>query len=220
MPRVRVKICCIADASEAAMAVAAGADALGFVGAMPSGPGIVTDQQTRAIVRTTPPGVATISLTSATRAAGIIEQLDSSETNTVQIVQHIDPKEYRELIALKPNVKRIQVIHVEGEQALALIKDYEPWVDAFLLDSGRPSLDPAKHTIELGGTGRVHDWSISAAFVKSTSKPVFLAGGLTPENVSAAIAQVQPYGVDLCSGIRIDGALDPQKLTAFMRMAN
>lgn len=216
MQPIRVKICCIANADEAAIAVTAGADALGFVGEMPSGPGIVSDDQTRRIVRTTPPAVSTVALTSATKAAGIMQQLQACETDTVQVVQHIDPQEHRTLLDSMPHIKRLQVIHVEGPEVLNLIKDYEPWVDGFLLDSGRPSSAATEQELELGGTGRVHDWAISAEFVKNTIKPVFLAGGLTPANVGEAIGRVKPFGVDLCSGIRVRGQLDPTRLTKFM----
>ena len=216
MPRLRVKVCCISTTQEAAMAQAAGADLLGFVGAMPSGPGIITDQEAQSMIQTLPPGIASVTLTSAMTADAIIDQLTISQASTLQVVQHIDPNEYQQILEQKPNIKRIQVIHVEGDDALSLIERYEPWIDAFLLDSGRPSIDPADHVLELGGTGRVHDWSVSAAFVKATAKPVFLAGGLTPENVREGIEKVRPFGVDLCSGVRTNDRLDQQKLTAFM----
>ena len=89
---------------------------------------------------------------------------------------------------------------------------YEPYVHAFLLDSGRPSAT----TVELGGTGRTHDWTVSAEFVRKSVKPVFLAGGLRPENVADAIQVVRPYAVDLCSGVRTDETLDIGKLERFM----
>jgi phosphoribosylanthranilate isomerase len=85
-------------------------------------------------------------------------------------------------------------------------------VHAFLLDSGRPSLP----TPEYGGTGRTHDWAVSAEFVRRSPHPVFLAGGLSAANVSEAIRRVRPFGVDLCSGVRTDGHLDPGKLRAFV----
>jgi phosphoribosylanthranilate isomerase len=88
-----------------------------------------------------------------------------------------------------------------------------PEVDALLLDSGRPDL-PVK---ELGGTGRVHDWQTSRAIRDAVDVPVFLAGGLHPGNVAGAIATVRPFGVDLCSGIRVDGRLDAGLLSSFMR---
>ena len=93
-----------------------------------------------------------------------------------------------------------------------MIAAYAPFVDAFLLDSGKPGA--AIPT--LGGTGDVHDWDISAAFVAASPRPVFLAGGLTAANVGAAIARVRPFGVDLCSGVRTDDRLDAAKLAAFV----
>jgi phosphoribosylanthranilate isomerase len=83
---------------------------------------------------------------------------------------------------------------------------------ALLLDSGNPSLEVK----ELGGTGRTHDWTLSAQIVAAIDKPVFLAGGLRPNNVATAIQQVRPYGVDLCRGVRSQEQLDRDKLTRFM----
>ena len=84
-------------------------------------------------------------------------------------------------------------------------------VDYLLLDSGNPNLAVK----ELGGTGRTHNWAISRRIVEQAPVPVFLAGGLKAANVQTAIQEVQPYGLDLCSGVRSDGRLDPRKLEAF-----
>ena len=107
------------------------------------------------------------------------------------------------------------MIHIEGPDALDLMSDYSQHVHAFLLDSGRPNAAIA----ELGGTGRRHDWAISAKFVEASPRPVFLAGGLSPDNVGDAIRQVRPFGLDLCSGVRTKGRLDAVKLRAFVRAA-
>ena len=212
MHRVRIKICCIGSLGEAQIAIRAGADALGLVGEMPSGPGIIDDDTAREIAATVPPPVATFLLTARTKAADIIDHVNYCGTNTVQIVSHIEPGEYARIIRELPTTRRVQVIHVEDESALELIQTYQPFVHAFLLDSGRPNASVA----ELGGTGRAHDWLISQRFVAATQRPVFLAGGLNPSNVVDAINTVEPYGLDLCSGVRTDGALDPKKLQAFM----
>jgi phosphoribosylanthranilate isomerase len=105
------------------------------------------------------------------------------------------------------------VIHVRDDGALTEARQLSPFVDAILLDSGNPSL-AAK---ELGGTGRAHDWAISRKIRDAVQVPVYLAGGLNPGNVGKAIAQVQPFGVDVCSGLRTDGHLDQMKLEKFMR---
>jgi len=206
---VKVKICCISSHEEAALALRAGADALGLVGHMPSGPGVVADEIARDIARAVPRHIDTFLLSSETKAADIIDHVRYCETNTVQIVQHIDPQEYKMIRAKLPAIKLVQVIHIEDESALDLIEIYAPFIDAYLLDSGRPSL--GEGALELGGTGRTHDWNISAAFVKRAPKPVYLAGGLMPDNVQSAIKTVKPYGVDLCSGIRTDDQLDEEK---------
>jgi len=85
-------------------------------------------------------------------------------------------------------------------------------VDAILLDSGNPSLS----TKELGGTGRAHEWAISRSIRDAVRVPVYLAGGLNHLNVGKAIAQVQPFAIDACSGLRTEGRLDPTKLEKFM----
>lgn len=212
MPRTRVKICCISSTDEAELAVKAGADAVGLVGAMPSGPGPISDRKISEIAKQVPPATSCFLLTSETSASGIAEHLLRTGVSTVQLVQHLSLKETLSLDRVLLSTRRVQVIHMEGPEALNLIETYEPYVHAFLLDSGRPSAD----TPELGGTGRTHDWDLSRAFVEKTKKPVFLAGGLTPENVGEAIARVKPFGVDVCSGVRTNGHLDPKKLEAFM----
>ena len=212
MTRTRVKICCIASAAEAELAISAGADALGLVGEMPSGPGTIDDDTARDIAQQVPPPIATFLLTARTTAADIVDHVRYCGTSTVQIVNHIDPREYQTIVAQLPATRRVQVIHVEDDSALQLVQDYSPFVHAFLLDSGRPGAAVA----ELGGTGRTHDWQISRRIVETTAKPVFLAGGLQPDNAANAVHTVQPYGLDLCSGVRTNGSLDVDKLTAFM----
>lgn len=209
--RTRLKICCISSLEEAELAVEAGADALGLVGDMPSGPGIISDDTIRQIAREVPPPVSTFLLTRETAGRHIAEHARSCHVDTVQIVNHIPAEEYPALIDLLPNVRRVQVIHVADETALELIDRYSPYVHAFLLDSGSPSaIVPI-----LGGTGRVHNWTVSTEFVRRSSRPVFLAGGLTSANVASAIDTVRPYGLDLCSGVRSDGKLDARKLREY-----
>lgn len=210
--RTRIKICCIASIDEAQLAIAAGADALGLVAAMPSGPGVIPDARIAKIAAWAPPPVSTFLLTAETTASRIAAHVAATLPTTVQIVNHIPPQEVAELARLLPQVRRVQVIHVEGEQALGMIPAYAPHVHAFLLDSGKP----CGAVPELGGTGRTHDWAISARFVRASPVPVFLAGGLDDSNVAAALRQVRPYGIDLCSRVRTDGQLDIMKLALLM----
>lgn len=212
MSRTRIKVCCISSFYEAKLAIRYGADAVGLVGDMPSGPGIITDDLAREIAHFVPPTVETFLLTSRESGVEIARHVEFCGTTTVQIVRHIEPAEYAPIMERLPTTRRVQVIHIENEGALDLLARYEPYVHAFLLDSGRPTAEVA----ELGGTGRPHNWEISAEFVRRSDKPVFLAGGLKPDNVRQAIASVKPFGLDLCSGIRTDDRLDEAKLSAFV----
>lgn len=209
---VRVKVCCIANPEEAALAVRHGASALGLVSAMPSGPGPIPEDRIAEIARGVPPGVATFLLTSHTDPEEIAEQHARCRTQVVQLVDRLEPEAHEELRRALPGVGIVQVVHVTGAEAVEGARTAAPSVDALLLDSGRP--DAAVR--ELGGTGRVHDWDLSRRIVEEVDRPVYLAGGLDADNVTRAIREVRPFGVDLCSGLRTDGALDESRLRAFM----
>lgn len=193
------------------MAIRHGASALGLVSDMPSGPGVIADELIAEIAAMVPPAVASFLLTSRQDAAAIIEQQRRLGVNTIQLCDRLQSGSYQDLRAALPGIHLVQVIHVTGEDSWAEAMTVAPHVDALLLDSGNQSL-PIK---ELGGTGRLHDWRISQRIRQSVSVPVFLAGGLTPDNVADAIRQVGPFGLDVCSGVRTDGKLDPVKLARF-----
>ena len=209
----RVKVCCISSEEEVAIAVRAGASAVGLVSRMPSGPGPIPEARIREIARVVPPGVDTFLLTCETTAEPIVAQQRYCGTNTLQLVDEVDPQVHTALRDALPGIRIVQVIHVQDEAALDQARRVAPRVDAILLDSGNPSLA----TKELGGTGRAHDWALSRKIRDAVQVPVYLAGGLNPDNVGRAIAQVQPFGVDVCSGLRTDGRLDGTKLEKFMR---
>jgi phosphoribosylanthranilate isomerase len=183
---------------------------------MPSGPGPIPESRIRDIADTVPPGVATFLLTCETTAEPIIAQQRFCRTSTLQLVDEVQPGVHAQLRDALPGISIVQVIHVrdsDGDEALRESVAVSSSVDAILLDSGNPSLS----TKELGGTGRVHDWGVSRRIRDAVDVPVFLAGGLNPDNVQKAIAQVAPFAVDVCSGLRSDGRLDEAKLAAFMR---
>ena len=207
----RVKICCISSLEEARTAIRFGASALGLVGQMPSGPGVISDHLIAEIARSVPPPIGTFLLTSETGAQAIIQHHKIVGTNTVQIVDALQTGTYAEIRQALGGIKLVQVIHVSGEESLDEAQRIAPEVDALLLDSGNPKLAVK----ELGGTGRTHNWAISRRIVESVGVPVFLAGGLRPDNVRAAVDAVQPFGLDLCSGVRTEGKLDPFKLESF-----
>lgn len=209
--RPRVKICCISSLEEAQLAIQYGASALGLVSAMPSGPGVIEDDLILHIAKRVPPGVASFLLTSRQDVAGIVEQQRRFGINTLQICDSLLVGTYADLRAALPGIALVQVIHVTDERALQEAVEIAPQVNALLLDSGNQSLAVK----ELGGTGRVHNWEISRRIREAVHVPVFLAGGLHAGNVAAAIQQVSPFGLDVCSGVRTDGRLDERKLKAF-----
>ena len=207
----RVKICCIRNVAEAALAIRHGAAALGLVSAMPSGPGVIAEGTIVEIAATVPPGVATFLLTSRRDADSIIAQQRRCRVNTLQLCDSVEPGCHAKLRASLPGIALVQVIHVTGPESLEEAVAVAGGVDALLLDSGNQELAVK----ELGGTGRTHDWRLSRKIVESVRAPVFLAGGLTPENVATAIREVRPFGLDVCSGLRTDGNLDEEKVRRF-----
>ncbi len=209
----RLKVCCIQSRREAMLAIRAGASAIGLVSAMPSGPGVIDEALIADLTRYVPPPVATFLLTSRQSAAGIIEQHRRMCTTAIQIVDTLTLGTYVQLREELPGVKLVQVIHITGPESVNQALDAAAHVDALLLDSGNPRLAVK----ELGGTGRTHDWSVSRTIREAVDVPVFLAGGLRPENVREAIEEVGPFGLDVCSGVRTDGVLDGHKLDEFIR---
>jgi phosphoribosylanthranilate isomerase len=214
--KTKVKICCISSIEEAKNALKFGADVLGLVAEMPSGPGTIEDNLISEIVKNIPSETTTFLLTPKTNPYEIIEHQRLTGTNCIQLVDSVKIEDYKILRENLPNIKLIQVIHVTGEESIEEAKQYAEVADMILLDSGNPNLKIK----ELGGTGRVHNWELSRKIVASISKPVFLAGGLKPENIREAIETVKPYGVDLCSGVRTDGKLDLEKLGRFFGEIN
>ena len=208
-----IKVCCIASEEEAQLAIACGANILGLVSAMPSGPGVIDEDAIATIAAAVRPPTETFLLTSVCDAAGIIKQVRRCGTTGVQICDALPDAAHAALRIALPTTRLVQVIHVTGEasfdEAMSAARD----VDALLLDSGNPALQVK----ELGGTGRTHDWQVSRRIVEHAGIPVFLAGGLNAENVGAAIANVHPAGVDICSGVRTNGRLDGAKLRSFVQ---
>jgi len=207
----RVKICCISSDDEARMAIEYGASAIGLVGKMPGGPGPISDELIRSIAKTVPPPIATFMLTSETSVKGIIEHYQRTNTNTIQIVDSLSTGTYIQLKEALQGVKIVQVIHVIDDKSVDEALEISGMVDAILLDSGNHNLKIK----ELGGTGRVHNWKLSRKIREGSKCPVFLAGVLNPGNVRQAIEEVNPFAVDVCSGVRTDGKLDREKLGHF-----
>lgn len=213
--RPRVKVCCIASLAEAELAAGLGADALGLVSAMPSGPGVIAEDVIAQVAARVPPPVATFLLTSLVEPDAIVEQQRRLRATTLQLVDRTTAATRRAVREALPGVRIVQVVHVTGPASLDEALLAQEASDALLLDSGNADLAVK----ELGGTGRVHDWATSARIRDAIDVPLFLAGGLRPDNVRQAIDEVGPFGLDVCSGVRTGGRLDAAKLAALLAAA-
>lgn len=211
--RPRFKVCCIATVEEAVLAVNHGANAIGLVSEMPSGPGVISDDRIEEIASQVPPGVSTFLLTSSRKVDEIVGQQRRFGVDTIQLCDDLPPEDILELRRLTPGISIVQVIHIVGDEAIDQARMAARAAHALLLDSGNPS----KAVKELGGTGRIHDWAVSRKIRDEVEIPVWLAGGLTPANVGEAVRQVWPFGVDVCSGLRTDGLLNEEKLIRFVQ---
>lgn len=212
---LRIKVCCIASIEEAQLALEAGADALGLVSAMPSGPGVIRDEDITRIAGWVGTRAATVLLTSQRSANAIDAQLRQSHPSVLQLCDALPDLELAILRERHPDVILMPVVHVRSDESVDEAVHLAAGADAILLDSGNP-LASVK---ELGGTGRVHDWQVSRRIREAVCVPVFLAGGLRADNVAEAVRTVRPFGVDVCSGVRRDGRLDRATLTAFVSEA-
>lgn len=211
----RVKVCCIRDREELSAAVRHGAAAVGLVSAMPSGPGVIPEERIAELAADVPPGVSAFLLTSLTDPDAIADQQRRCGCDTLQLCDRLTGADRRAVRRALPGVRLVQVVHVEGPEALDEAAAAEEGAHALLLDSGRPSAERR----ELGGTGRTHDWELSRRIREAAGVPVFLAGGLDPDNVGEAVRRVRPHAVDVCSGLRRDGALAEDRLQAFVEAA-
>ena len=164
---------------EAYTAIQYGTDAVGLVGHMPSGPGVIDDELIRIITSVIPPAISTFLLTSETSAESIIAHYHKVHTTTIQLVDRVNYSEYALIREALPHIRLVQVIHVIDSSSIKEAIAVSDYVDAILLDSGNPHLEVK----ELGGTGRTHNWDLSHQIVDNVNAPVFLAGGINANNV-------------------------------------
>ena len=207
----KVKICCISSVEEARLDVTCGAAALGLVSAMPNAPGLIDEDLIAETISIVPPPIATFFLTSQQNVDVIVDQQQRCRPNRMQLVDVVAEMELIRLRRALPGIALVQVIHVTGPESIDEACAVAPHVDAIQLDSGNQKIDVKR----FGGTGRAHDWRINRTIRERCGKPVFLAGGLKADNVRESIDQVQPFGLDLCSGVRTGSALDESKLRQF-----
>lgn len=211
-----VKVCGISSIEEARFAISAGASALGLVAATEGGTGISDDRLIAEIVTAVPPPIATFMYTSCQDAEAIADRHAICRTTVIELATLLTFSELCKLRKHIPGVKLVQVIHAFQEYALHEAHFAASVVDALLLNCQNASL-PEK---ELDSIGRTNDWQLGRFICDQVGLPVFLAGGLDAKNVAEAIAMVQPFGLEVCSSVRVNGALNPLRLDAFMYAVN
>jgi phosphoribosylanthranilate isomerase len=209
---VRVKICGITREEDLAVAVAAGADAVGFLVRVPSSPRNLTLERAERLLRQVPIFVDSVVVTAPQNIDGLAEICEKLKPTAIQIhgKKNFEASELRERIKDARLVKTVYVTDdALNETAIEGLKAF----DAVLLDSFTKG--------QYGGTGRVHDWNLSRQIREAVAPlPLILAGGLKPENVKEAILTVQPYAVDVASGVELQPAVkDHEKIRAFVENA-
>ena len=209
---MRVKICGTATFADLDCAVAAGADAVGFLmGITHVTQDAVTPKTAAAMVATLPPFIVPVAVTHLTKPSDLIRIVELARCTTLQIQDVVTPDDIAEVREALPYLRIMKAVHVMDESAIATAKYFSDTADAILLDT--------RTADRIGGTGITHDWNISAKIVKECSCPVILAGGLTPENVTEAIIRVRPYAVDVHTGVKKNGVRDAERTRAFVTNA-
>ncbi|HJK52102.1 MAG TPA: phosphoribosylanthranilate isomerase [Methanocorpusculum sp.] len=209
---MRVKICGTATFADLDCAVAAGADAVGFLmGITHVTQDAVTPETAAAMVATLPPFIVPVAVTHLTKPSDLIRIVELARCTTLQIQDVVTPDDIAEVREALPYLRIMKAVHVMGESAIATAKYFSDTADAILLDT--------RTADRIGGTGITHDWNISAKIVKECSCPVILAGGLTPENVTEAIIRVRPYAVDVHTGVKKNGVRGAERTRAFVANA-
>ena len=209
---MRVKICGTATFADLDCAVAAGADAVGFLmGITHVTQDAVTPETAAAMVATLPPFIVPVAVTHLTKPSDLIRIVELARCTTLQIQDVVTPDDIAEVREALPYLRIMKAVHVMDESAIATAKYFSDTADAILLDT--------RTADRIGGTGITHDWNISAKIVKECSCPVILAGGLTPENVTEAIIRVRPYAVDVHTGVKKNGVRDAERTRAFVANA-
>ena len=205
--RPRLKICGVTNVRDARLVSQSGADYCGILAGVSFSERDLSLEQAREVA-------------AACSIPVVILLCDPAQERVEDVVREISPhavqllcRESPELIrALRPRIgcEIWKTLHIPAVEGQASPEDYvSAGVDAFLLDSS----DASEGFLRLGGTGTLVDWSRAAEAVRRISRPVFLAGGINPENVADAVHQVRPHGIDLCSGVEQSrGRKDPDKV--------
>ncbi len=201
--RPRIKICGITTREQATAVAAAGADAIGLVFA--KSPRQVTVRQAMEIISDLPPLVQTVGVFVDPSPEELSEIMASCQLDLIQM----HGNESVELCAkFAPRV--IKAHRIRNRDDINTLDRYQQAVRGFLLDTWAPEAS--------GGTGKTFDWSIAAHACRRLTRPVILAGGLTPDNVISAIRAAGPWGIDASSGLEdAPGIKNMKKVEAFIQ---
>lgn len=208
---IKVKICGITNWEDAEFAINNGADALGFLVDIPPCAEKIDKITAKQIILKIPSNIETFLITASTNVEHIIALGKEVNPAVIQIIPDLDLKDLKKIKRKLPNKKVAKVVAVTDKSAINNAKKYSKIADIIMLDS--------KIEGQTGGTGVTHDWGISAKIVKECKVPVFLAGGLGPNNVSKAIKKVYPYGIDANTKLnKTLGKKDPAKVKKFVEI--
>ncbi len=210
---MQVKICGIRRCSDALLAAHLGADAIGvLVGKVHPSRDFISPDAAAEILEDLPPFVSGVLVSHLPDAVALQDLIKRVKPDAVQLHGEIPVSDVEQLRRAQPGLTLLKAVHIAGRNPLAAVMPYTKLIDGVVADS----LNPA--TGQVGGTGLIHDWALTAELVTRLPIPLLLAGGLTDRNVAAAIDRVQPYGVDVNSGVKgPDGFKDPRLLERFIQ---
>jgi phosphoribosylanthranilate isomerase len=214
MARIRVSVCANTGPADVASCVQGGVDAVGvLVGIRHVADDAVPLDRAREILENVPPYLGRYAVTHLTELGDLLGVVDALPIDTLQVHDRAAPETLAALRQARPGLRLLKAIHVHPDRD----SDWQAYVDVvdgIVLDSVDPEAD------RIGGTGRVHDWSVSARIVEVCPIPVILAGGLTPANVAAAVDAVGPWAVNVNSGVESGGQKDVDRVRALVEAAN
>ena len=203
---VRIKICGNTNEADARMAVDMGADALGFI-FFPESPRNITPEDARCIIEGIPPFVKTVGVFVSEARDTVKDIMEFCRLDMVQLHGSESPAFCREFVP-----RAIKAFRLKDAESLRPMASYSAHVRAFLLDTYQEGV--------VGGTGAVFDWAL-ARKAKDRGVPIILSGGLGPSNITKAVTSVQPYAVDINSGVEMSpGKKDPALMKSLMGQFN
>ncbi|WP_394742187.1 phosphoribosylanthranilate isomerase [Natronococcus roseus] len=207
----RVKACGTTCEGDLEAAVEAGADAVGLISEVPVDTHReIEPERARSLAAAAPPFVTTVLVTMPETPEAAIELVERVGADAVQLHGTLEPDE---VASVREAVDATVLVVLEaGESDAATAEAYDAVADGLLVDT--PAAEGG------GGTGETHDWELTRELAADLDSPLVLAGGLTPENVAEAVRAVDPFAVDVASGIEnAEGRTDPEAIRTFVERA-